>query len=116
MIRNTTRSTVLARRFSRAETFWSRFAGLMGKKEFPEKYEALVFEKCSSIHCFFMRMTIDAVFVDKEKRVVRCFPFLAPWHLAFGGGKSVDCIELPAGTLEKSGTLPGDQLVFEEDL
>lgn len=114
MIRNATRNTIIAGNPARAVSFSSRLLGLMGKKRFPGRYDALVFEKCTSIHCFFMRMAIDVVFVDKEKKVTGLFHELPPWRLAFGGMKSCDCIELPAGTLKETGTVPGDQLVFED--
>ena len=82
----------------------------MGRKEFPESSDALIFEACPSIHCFFMRMTIDAVFVDREGRVTRVFPDLKPWRLAFGGKGAYAVIELPAGTIESTQTAPCDQL------
>ncbi|MBQ9755584.1 MAG: DUF192 domain-containing protein [Lentisphaeria bacterium] len=110
MLRNITRNTLLSRSPARAAGFWQRFMGLMGKKDFPEHYDCLVFEKCNSIHCFFMRMTIDVIFTDKENKVVKCISELKPWHLAFGTLRSCNCIELPSGTLKKSGTLPGDRL------
>lgn len=114
MLFNTTRGTVLARSPAAAKSFLTRLMGLMGKKRFPEKYDALVFENCNSIHCFFMRMTIDVVFTDRENKVVKCFRALKPWHLAFGGMKSFSCIELPAGTLKESSTEPGDILAFDK--
>jgi uncharacterized membrane protein (UPF0127 family) len=113
MLQNLTRKTLLAKHPAEAAGFWGRFLGLMGRKSFPREYDALVFENCTSIHCFFMFMVIDAVFIDKEGRAVRCFHGLRPWHLAFGGRKSRSVIELPAGTLKQSGTEPGDQLSFE---
>ncbi len=110
MLTNMTRNALLARDPACAETFWQRLMGLMGKKTFPEEYDCLIFEKCNSIHCFFMRMPIDVIFTDKENKVVKCISGLKPWHLAFGTLKSCNCIELPSGTLKKSGTLPGDRL------
>ena len=112
MLRNLTRNTRLAEHPAAAESFFSRFLGLMGRKSFPRGCDALLFENCTSIHCFFMRMTIDAVFVDKEGNVISCFHSLKPWRLAFGGKKSRSVIELPAGTLEKTNTRPGDRLKF----
>ena len=110
MLTNTTRHTILARNPACAESFYQRLMGLMGKKTFPAQYDCLVFENCNSIHCFFMRMAIDVVFTDKENKVVKCISELKPWHLAFGTLRSCNCIELPSGTLKKSGTLPGDRL------
>ena len=110
MVRNLSKGTELASAPRFAVTFFARFLGLMGRKEFPKDSDALIFEACPSIHCFFMRMTIDAVFVDREGRVTRIFPGLKPWRLAFGGKGAYAVIELPAGTIEATRTAPGDQL------
>ena len=114
MLNDLTANTLLACKVCRADSFWSRFMGLMGKKSFPGEYDCLVFEKCDSIHCFFMRMPIDVIFADKDLRVVRCFHSLKPWRLAFGGLKSCTTLELPAGTLKKCRVKPGDLLQMDE--
>ena len=113
-LRNLERGTLLARNCRFAVTFWERFMGLMGKKTFPSSYDGLIFEKCNSIHCFFMRMKIDVIFTDKEGRAVRCFRNLKPWRLAWGGWRSTNVIELPPGTLQASGTRPGDKLELKK--
>ena len=110
LLRNKKNGTVLARRLAKAESFWSRFAGLMCRKKFPQEYDALLFEQCNSIHCFFMFMAIDVIFADRKGEVVKSISCLKPWHLAWGGFQSCSVIELPAGTLEKTDTRPGDQL------
>ena len=113
MLRDLTCGTILAERPLAARSFLSRLLGLMGRKVFPPSFDALVFENCNSIHCFFMRMEIDVIFVDRDFKVVKCFHRLKPWRLGFGGLKSTSCIELPAGTLERCRTLPGNQLAVE---
>ena len=113
MIRNLSRGTLLASAPRKAETFFARFLGLMGRKKFPEGSDALIFEACPSIHCFFMRMAIDAVFVDRAGRVTKVFPDLRPWRLAFGGKGAYTVVELPAGTIEATRTAPGDELGFQ---
>ena len=112
MLYNKSRNTVLALRPRRAEGFFERLLGLMGRKSFPGG-DALVFDNCNAIHCCFMRMEIDAVFIDREGRAVRCCHSLKPWRFAFGGIKGCAVIELPPGTLLKSGTVPGDELVLD---
>ena len=114
MVRNLSKGTTLASSPRDAKTFFARFLGLMGRKRFPEGSDALIFEACPSIHCFFMRMTIDAVFVDRGGRVTRVFPDLVPWRLAFGGKGAYAVIELPAGVIEATRTAPGDQLEIQK--
>lgn len=111
-VHNRSKGTFPARRLAKAESFLSRFAGLMCRKNFPAEYDALLFEKCSSIHCFFMFMAIDVIFIDQSGKAVKCISSLKPWRLAWGGFHSCSVIELPAGTLEKTDTRPGDQLEF----
>ena len=61
---------------------------------------------------FFMRFAIDAVFLDKELRVVRVAADLKPWRMASKlGAKAV--LELPAGRCERAGVAEGDLLVLE---
>lgn len=60
-----------------ADTFFKRFKGLIGKKDFNH---ALVFSnlKDSSIHTMFMRFEIDVYFID-ENKVVYEKTSLKPW-------------------------------------
>lgn len=111
-ILNATRETVVAAAAAEAETFVSRFVGLMGRKDLATG-EALHIEPCNSIHMFFMRFPIDAVFLDRDRRVVRRIDVIRPWRISpiVKGARSV--LELPAGTAEASQTQEGDQLRFE---
>ena len=59
-----------------------------------------------------MRFAIDAVFVDRNLRVVKIAPRLRPWVLAVGDRRGVDVIELPAGAIAASGTQVGDDVTY----
>lgn len=110
-VRNLTRGTDLGERVRRADNPWSRFVGLMGRKRLPEG-EGLQIVPCSSVHMFFMRFPLDILYVDKAGRVVKAVSDLRPWRLsAARGAKSV--IELPVGTIARSGTHAGDELALE---
>ena len=63
---------------------------------------------------FFMRFAIDAVFLDRDGRVVRVAPDLPPWRFAVVARGARDVIELPAGAAARAGTQVGDELVFEQ--
>lgn len=58
----------------------------------------------------FMRFAIDAVFVDRDLRVVKVAEALRPWVLATFGGRAAAVIELPAGTARRTRTQVGDVL------
>jgi uncharacterized membrane protein (UPF0127 family) len=108
---NTTRGLELAANAQRADTFLTRLVGLLGRSSLKTG-EALVIEPCSSVHTAFMRFTIDVVFIDKARHVVRVAPNMRPFRIGglFSGARAV--IELPKGTIEASGTARGDDLAF----
>lgn len=107
--------TVLATRLDVAESFLARSKGLLGRENLPQG-EALWIKRCNSIHTFFMRFAIDAVFVDDKMKVVSTYRNLKPWRITKLHFKASSVFELPAGTLaqtemEKSTVLrPGDLL------
>jgi uncharacterized membrane protein (UPF0127 family) len=112
-VRNADRGTVLLANGKLYANTWSRFWGLMLKKGVADG-EGILLTRSSSIHSFFMRFRFDAIFIDKENRVVKIVPAMKQWRIAFGGKGAKDTIELAAGAAERANTQPGDQLVFEE--
>lgn len=111
VVRNLTRDTLLASRAERAASFYSRFVGLMGRAALPFG-EGLWIDPCNAIHTFFMRIPIDAVFLDPEQRVITTLSALVPWRATRIYRKARTVLELPAGTLTASRTAEGDQLEF----
>ena len=96
-----------------ADSAWLRAKGLLGRKDLPP-VEGLLIRPCSSIHMFFMRFPIDAVFVDQDMRVVSIVSDLKPWRIAWSrGSKAV--IELAAGEAARRGLRAGDSLALEEE-
>jgi uncharacterized membrane protein (UPF0127 family) len=86
----------------------SRLRGLLGRRGL-EPGSGLLLEPCSSIHTFFMRFPIDAVFLDAEGRVLRVRPRMGPWRVAGARGART-VLELAAGEAERAGVVPGDRL------
>lgn len=78
-----------------AESFWTRFKGLMGRKSLPEK-TALWITKCGSIHCCFMRFSIDVVYLDKNRRVLKK-ETVKPWHIGSVVKKADSVLEMNEG-------------------
>jgi len=62
-----------------ADTFLSRFVGLLNRN-FINGDEGLFLKKCSSIHCFFMKFSIDAVYLSKDMQVLYK-ETLKPWEI-----------------------------------
>jgi hypothetical protein len=93
---NATTGETLAERAELAETFLARFLGLQGRRGLPTG-AGLVLAPTSSIHMFFMRFPIDAIFIDEAQRVTRVGRRLRPWTIGPFAPGALCCIELPAG-------------------
>jgi len=93
-----------------ATTMWRRMKGLLGRASVPGGY-ALVIRPCRSIHTWFMRCAIDAVFVDASGRVVKVADRVAPFRLVSGGRGARAVVELSGGAASRAGVRPGDRLV-----
>jgi len=61
-----------------------------------------------------MRFPIDAVFLDRNGRVVRAVQNLWPWVPMVAARGAAEVVELRAGTIAASGTQAGDECVFED--
>jgi uncharacterized membrane protein (UPF0127 family) len=112
MILNLTRGTTIASEVHFATTGKDRTRGLLGRDLMPEG-EALVFPRCRQVHTFGMRFPIDVLFVDKHGRVARAVQDMKPGRLSAWVLRSSSTVELPAGTLEKSGTRTSDEIVID---
>ena len=111
-MRNHTRNTVLGDAVELADTSETRRVGLL-KHERLEPGSGLWIVPCESVHTFFMKFPIDLVYLDKQRKVRKVRHAVPAWRLsACLSAHSI--LELPAGTAEKSGTLPGDELVMEK--
>lgn len=92
-----------------AHRFWSRAKGLLGTHELPAD-QAMLFYRCNSIHTFFMKYSIDCVFVDKQMRIKALLPEIKPNRLIFPVWRASTVIEMKAGQIHKLGLKLGDGL------
>ena len=74
--------------------------------------EGLLLEPCRSVHTIGMAYPIDVLFIAKDGRVVKAVRDLKPGRVTWPVLAAHMALELPAGTIEASGTLPGDRLEF----
>jgi len=101
---------VVCERCSLADSPLTRLRGLLGRNGL-ETGEGLLLRPASSIHTFFMRFPIDAVFLDRGLVVVGIAGAVEPWRAASRrGAKAV--LELPAGESFRRGLAVGDQLTL----
>jgi uncharacterized membrane protein (UPF0127 family) len=82
--------------------------GLLGRRDLATD-EGVLLRPAGSIHTFFMRFPIDAVFLDRDHRVVRVAGSVAPWRAAAARGARA-VLELRAGEAARRGIAPGDVL------
>ena len=80
--------------------------GLLGRSSLGAD-EGMLFPRTGSIHMFFMRFAIDAIFCDRDLVVIDVVPRLQPWRMASRRGAKV-VIELAEGAA--AGVQPGDSL------
>jgi uncharacterized membrane protein (UPF0127 family) len=109
---NVSRNAVLARHVQMASSLRTRFIGLLGRASLGED-EGLYLKPCRSIHTFFMRFTIDVLFLD-ARGVVSAKTTLPPWRLSRWEPRAAAVLELPAGTLARTRTEIGDQISMKE--
>lgn len=109
---NKTRNMQVSASAGRADTFSARLFGLIPRRGLGAE-EGLWLEPCAMIHMCFMSFAIDAVFLDKELKVLRVIENFRPWRFSpwVPGARGV--LELPAG--RSAGRLgAGDLLEFRE--
>ncbi len=94
-----------------ANNIVNRLLGLMFKKELKGA-DGLLIDPCNSIHTFFMRYSLDVVFISKQNRVIKIIRDLPPWRLTWIYFAAKKTLELPAGSLPKD-LKEGDVLEVE---
>ena len=108
-VENSTKGSLVAERVRVASSIRDRTVGLLGSSGLDDD-EGLWIERSPSIHMFFMRFAIDAVFIDASGRVTKVVADLKPWRAVWWAPGARDCLELPVGAAARSGTQPGDEL------
>lgn len=92
------------------ETFRERNKGLLGVDEL---FDGLWIDPCNSIHMFFMRISIDVVYLDKLHRVCKLVSEVKPWQVS-ASLSAHSVLELAAGKIIEFDLKKGDQLVWQD--
>ena len=114
-VRHATRGELLAARVRVADRAWSRLKGLIGESSL-DVGEGLLFTSCQAVHMYGMRFPLDVVFMDESGAVVATYEELKPGHRTTVHRDAYYALELPAGTIQRTGTLVGDRVHLEEHL
>lgn len=91
-----------------ADTPWLRLRGLLGRKPIAEQ-QGLLISPCNSVHTIGMSYSIDVVYLDKNKNVVKIVENLTPYRASICT-KATQVIELQAGNVIKKNIKIGDKL------
>ena len=97
---------MIVERLRIADTHLTRLRGLLGTSELPVG-NGLWIRPCRQVHMFGMRYAIDVVFLDEATRIVRLVTNLRPWRVSPLVREAMSVLELPAGTIARTGLRPG---------
>jgi protein-S-isoprenylcysteine O-methyltransferase Ste14/uncharacterized membrane protein (UPF0127 family) len=95
-----------------ADGHWGRLRGLLGTRALAPG-AGLWLKPSRQVHMLGMRYAVDLAFLDDERRVVRTVEGLQPWRVSPHVEEASSVIELPAGTLARTGLHPGERLAIE---
>lgn len=104
---------ILAEKLRVARTFRSRSKGLLDRSALDQG-EALLIQPCTSIHTFFMKFSIDVMFLDKKCKVVKVDRDVKPWRLSSCLFGAYMVIEFNSGTVKNNLIKSGDSIKIEE--
>jgi uncharacterized membrane protein (UPF0127 family) len=100
--------TVVCSRCTLAVSAPARMKGLLGRTSL-DPGEGILLRPAGSVHMFFMRFPIDAIFCDRELTVIDVARDLRPWKIA-GRRRAKVVIEVASGAA--AGVRSGDRLVL----
>lgn len=106
---NLTRQTKIIDRGRVADTFWTRFKGLMGVQQLAPG-DGLLITASNNIHTHFMAIPLDLFYVNTAQVVVGLDIALKPWRIGWPRRGAYYVIETPVGTIAHTGSRVGDQL------
>lgn len=111
---NRTRGQTLIEKGTVARTAEERRRGLIGRSPLA-RGEGMFLPGTKSIHTFGMGFAIDVTFLDSQGRVIHLIEKMNCSRVSALVWRSAMVLEMPAGTLARSGTELGDQVELVED-
>jgi uncharacterized membrane protein (UPF0127 family) len=105
---NATKGLLLGEAISVADSSRARRTGLL-KHTGLKMGEGLWIVPCEAVHTFGMKFAIDVVFLSRKRKVLKIRKDMKQRRIAICL-RAHSVLELPAGLLQQTGTVPGDQL------
>ncbi len=94
-----------------ADTFLTRFRGLMFRKTIADNY-ALYITPCNQIHMLNMKFAIDVVYLDKSGSVIKIDIDVQPGKICKTVKNAKSVIELKNGSASRLGIKNGDKIII----
>jgi hypothetical protein len=108
---NRTRQAYLATSLTVADTHWTRLRGLLGLDEGDFRNGlGLWIVPSHGVHTLGMGFAIDAVYLDRDLKVVHIQSELRPWRFAPVRMQAASVLELPSCIAAETGTAVGDRI------
>ena len=102
---------LLAENVRVANTHWTRLRGLIGASRMEFNHgQALWIVPCRGVHTLAMRFPLDLIYLDQSGSAVDLQEQVQPWRFAPLRLRAASVLELPAGSIENSGTKTGDRI------
>jgi uncharacterized membrane protein (UPF0127 family) len=101
---------IIADNIKIADNFFTRTAGLLGKTGL-QYGEGLWIKPCNSIHSIGMKFEFDAVFLDKNLKIVYLLENMKPYRLSSIIFKAFSVLELSAGKIKEINLEIGDEII-----
>ena len=97
----------------RADRWWSRLRGLLGRRPLAgDAAEALWLSPCSSVHTFWMGYPLDLLFLGRQGEVLGWREGVKPWR-ASGQRGAHATVEFRAGGLSRIDPVKGEVLQWQ---
>jgi uncharacterized membrane protein (UPF0127 family) len=106
---------ILVPHLEEARSLWTRARGLLGRRDLAHD-QGMLFRRCNSVHTFFMRFTLDLVFLDKRMTVVKTLKNVRPGRITWPVWRASSVIEFGEGFLDKHPIRVGDRLHVDSTL
>jgi uncharacterized membrane protein (UPF0127 family) len=95
-----------------ADNAWSRLHGLLGHRPL-QTGQGLLLRGEKAIHTVGMGFAIDVLFLDREGQIKHLIASMVPLRFSPFVSSAADVLELPAGTIARTGTSLGDHIQLE---
>lgn len=111
LLKNETTGTIISQNLKIADNYFSRLKGLMFTKELPDQ-DALQIIPCGQIHTFFMKYSLDVLYLDTDKNILSVDEELKPGKVGRHVKKAASVVELPAGKIKEKNIKAGEKIEF----